>query len=124
MSKYPEEIKQQALEMLKKEGYDKTFHEFGVSKSTLNVWRREAGFSLAHKSAENVEVPLQLDELVEREIEATVQTSADEREEDMYEMLPVAEENELKEVELLRAANERLRRRNKVLRETLMAVLE
>ena len=124
MSKYPVEIKRKALEVLKSEGYDKASQEFGISKSTLNVWRREAGFSLLHKDVDKDEAPLQLDELVEQEIEASSQMLEEEgHAEDNRAILNIDDE-ELSEIDLLKAVNRKLRRRNRILRETLIAVLE
>ena len=124
MSKYPMEIKQKALEVLKNEGYDRATQEFGVSKSTLNVWRREAGFSLLHKAVDKDETPLQFDELVEREIEASSQSLQEEGQDEDNSALLSSEDDELDEVDLLRAVNAKLRRRNKLLREMLITALE
>lgn len=124
MSKYPVEIKEKALEVLKNEGYDKASQEFGISKSTLNVWRREAGFSLLHKDVDKDEVPLQLDELVEREIEASSQMLKEEGQDEDARAILNTDDEELSEIDLLRAVNRKLRRRNRILRETLIAVLE
>lgn len=124
MSKYPIEIKEKALEVLKNEGYDRASQEFGVSKSTLNVWRREAGFSLSHKAIDKAEAPLQLDELVEREIEASSQIFQEEAHDEDNHTHYSTEDEELSEVDLLRTVNGKLRRRNKILREMLIAVLE
>lgn len=131
MSRYPDDVRSQALAMLQAEGYDTTIRSLGIARDTLYRWKREAGLIMPHRRSvkDNLEMLPQLDESTRDiasepspECEEEVQEVGLTADATVTEETP--EDDLVTDMMLLAAANEQLRARNAQLRKALVALLE
>lgn len=131
MSRYPDEVRAQALEMLQTEGYDATIRALGITKDTLYRWKREAGLVLPNRQIHRVSA----DELSTdnddpnnpvSNISDEDGSAASNATDSMDSHSPDSEPDDgmFTDMMLLSAANEQLRVRNAQLRKALVALLE
>lgn len=132
MTKYSDEFKARALEMLIAEGYDPTCKSLHVNKHTLYRWKREAGITLVrHRgfatdspTEESGEAPMPNTEATFVVPSEWIEDSdtADEPPSDA----PFVQNFDAvdDDLRILAAANEELRKRNAQLRSALLSLLE
>ena len=131
MSRYPDEVRAQALAMLQAEGYDATIRALGITKDTLYRWKREAGLILSNRRSRKGSLEM-LPDLEEGTREADTEPLSVREDEvsgaNVTAGTPASEESPeddwVADMMLLAAANEQLRARNAQLRKALVALLE
>lgn len=131
MSRYPDEIRAQALAMLQTEGYDATIRALGITKDTLYRWKREAGLVLPnrriHRGCVDESSPDNGDpKPPTRNISVEDDNESSNDNDSIDSPSPASEPDDgmLTDMMLLSAANEQLRMRNAQLRKALAALLE
>ena len=131
MSRYPDDVRAQALEMLQAEGYDATIRALGIAKDTLYRWTREAGLTLPSRRARKDRIePLPTMEENACVTDARVPSVSEEETSEVEKTVdaPISDtttdDGMVTDMMLLSAANEQLRMRNAQLRKALVALLE
>ena len=129
MTKYSDEFRSRALEMLVAKGYESTCQTLHVNKHTLYRWKREAGIMLdRHRSSANMPCTDESEEMslstgsepfaVPSELIEDSESSDDSStfDRDMG--------NVDDDLRILAAANEKLRKRNAQLRSAILSLLD